>query len=814
MQHNKLDWPHLQQQERFKGQQERPANTRTTQLSEASSDEDASSTDSSSTGDEDSSDVGEDVAAEDRPQLPDSESTRRKQLLKPPLSPVVLPTLSIFSSSSSSTEEETCSPPPMLEPAVVLPLAADAAMVMHGKKLGYQPPQASSSSSKRSEEIAVAERRRVECGSQTVESIFPCSRSFSPSSSCPPVEAGRGGTTGAAVVSGGATPPRLFGFGNEPGKINRGRPRKNPPMLKPEIGTNEESSISSESDSAAEVCAITKVKKLRRKRDKLSVLYKVAKHWPSLKSDKKDGCDNDDDGDDNDGDVDGDVNYGTNSASSQPQTSAADTFENPYDGSKVFPEASRELRGSDEAEKEQESEDQDKQEVESEIGHADRGQKKSQKTVRHSKVKTKHRRPGGLSKGKNVKIMHHKRRRRRRHTPDDEKMEEGEEQEESRMGEMLSEKKRRLKKKLKRKEQDEQLARSRKRCRCTKEEQEEGGQKNRGFKLSDEKRQRRRKKATGCLECCAEVPPKMHRKKTMHKDEEMVFASTSRKSKSSSGDKKRSDESEEDGFEAAVETTAVMARPKKEDRPKQPARSEVETKEEIIRTIFTSQTNSKNYFNPADYESTLLFPKQYCNLRPDRFWKRPKASSISLPPPEQITEPSETAPSVDVESSAPTGGAVSATTAVFTTKASLKEMPPGPYGAAAVPRSQVQQMLRVLKDASKGASSGRRRKEAAKSANNEESQLKEAAETAYEVGKLYFDKNPGCLLTISLNCDGRGLRCLAARATTFNLIFLITAVFLSRIYYYADPGSYFSLSGTGSGCGKTKQNTSKKIKTS
>jgi hypothetical protein len=172
----------------------------------------------------------------------------------------------------------------------------------------------------------------------------------------------------------------------------------------------------------------------------------------------------------------------------------------------------------------------------------------------------------------------------------------------------------------------------------------------------------------------------------------------------------------------------------------------VETKEEIIRTIFTSKSNSKNYFNPADYGSALVFPKHFCNLRPDRFWKRPKTSSSggsSLPEPVVEVSAEVTAAPTSSEVPVPAAGPVaggsssssSLTTAVFTTKASVKEMPPGPnqsYVAAAVSGSQVQQMLRVLKDASR-SSSGRRRKEAARRANNEEGQMKEAIETTYEV---------------------------------------------------------------------------------
>jgi hypothetical protein len=738
-----------QQQQRWEQQQQVRRANRTPQLSEASSDEEeeATSSDSSTSG-EDSSDGGggeEGEPVKEMPQLPDSESTRLQQQQGSP-SPVMLPTLSIFSSSSSSSssseEEESqpvCSPPPMLEPAVAL--SPPPLLSLINRQARQESPPAVR---RRADESSAVECRRVECGSQTVESIFPAvsSRSFvSPSSpSCLSELGGQGRFEPgiAAGVPGAATPPRLFGFGSEPCKLNRGRPRKNPPMLKPAIGANEEEGASSanESDSAAPT-AVPKVKKLRRKRDKLSVLYKVAKHWQPRKPVKKDGCDDE---------VEMEGEECVESGSSRPHT-AAESLSDFFPDRE--PEKEHRLRPSSRAEFGDRSAGEElveKDEIESKAENDAENDRhydsdREQFRIVKRKNKARHRRPGGMLKGKNVKALHHKKRRRRRHADVKEKGEEEVEREaESRTSDRMSEKKRRLKKKLKRKEEEEskKQARSRKHCRCDKKEDgvedDSARHKSHGSKQVDEKRQKRRRKATGCFECCADSSTmKSHRKK----------GESSRK-KSLNIVKETSEESGEEDFRAAA--AEETAKTKKEERhlpAPGPGRSELETKEEIIRTIFTSKTNSKNYFNPADYESTLLFPKHFCNLRPDRFWKRSKASSVmSLPDPVPESLPPEaTTPVIPVEAigMVPAGGAVT-TAAVFTTKASLKEMPPGSNQAfataaagAAVPNSsQVLQMLRVLKDASR-SSSGRRRKEAARRAQAEEAQLKEAAETAYEV---------------------------------------------------------------------------------
>ena len=76
----------------------------------------------------------------------------------------------------------------------------------------------------------------------------------------------------------GATPPMLIGFGMEPSKLNRGRPRKNPPMLEPEIGTlarlkeeDDEESLTHSDENPS--------KTGKKKKGKLSVLFAAAKNW-------------------------------------------------------------------------------------------------------------------------------------------------------------------------------------------------------------------------------------------------------------------------------------------------------------------------------------------------------------------------------------------------------------------------------------------------------------------------------------------------------------------------------------------------------
>jgi hypothetical protein len=468
-------------------------------------------------------------------------------------------------------------------------------------------------------------------------------------------------------------------------------------------------------------------------------LFSVARQWRARKAEtKKDGCDYEEEEEE-----DGDENDRDSAASSRPHTATANEA----------PELalSREDSVERSPDREQDSCGEEQQEATVE---KPRKQDRSL-VVQKARERRKHRRLGRRSKIKHAEAVHRKKRRHHRHTAAAEKRENEEEEEEKVAGKEDSEeeKKRRLKKRLKRKEREEphQQPRSQQQqqhCRCTagEKEEEDVGHKSRGQGKTDEKRQQRRlKKAVGCFKCCADGQ-KPHRKKATHKVMGREEGTSGTNQKKPVKFMKKYSEDEGDN--------KPVLKVKKDER--QQRLPEVETKEEIIRTIFTSKTSSRNYFNPADYESTppLLFPKQFCNLRPDRFWKRPAAAAATSNMSEQLSaEPIEAGPSsadtgvgnTAASSTAGQGTAAAATTtAVFTTKASVKEMPPGPpssvYGGGAapplVPRTQVQQMLRVLKDATRGATSGRKRKEATaagRRAANEDSRMKEAMETTYEV---------------------------------------------------------------------------------
>merc|ERR1712142_255836 len=82
-------------------------------------------------------------------------------------------------------------------------------------------------------------KKKVECGSQTIESAFD---TFLPTSS--QVHLVQSGSIGSVPA-----PPMLIGFGTEASKLNRGRPRKNPPMLQPEIETNIDQQCPDENES-------------------------------------------------------------------------------------------------------------------------------------------------------------------------------------------------------------------------------------------------------------------------------------------------------------------------------------------------------------------------------------------------------------------------------------------------------------------------------------------------------------------------------------------------------------------------------------
>lgn len=140
-------------------------------------------------------------------------------------------------------------PPPTLEPAIP----------------SLSMPSDANTSDKFKSKLSTNEvDNKVECASQTVESGFP----YIPNSS---KEAQNNKNVTNLVGGSLAPPPILDGIGADPHNISRGRPRKNPPMLKPQNTTNESS------EEEEETVEIMKKKKFQKKKDKLSVLFAVAK---------------------------------------------------------------------------------------------------------------------------------------------------------------------------------------------------------------------------------------------------------------------------------------------------------------------------------------------------------------------------------------------------------------------------------------------------------------------------------------------------------------------------------------------------------
>ena len=159
--------------------------------------------------------------------------------------------------SSDSSDSESSSSGPGTPPPTLAPEITDSPQPSHPARHRELKPL------KRQDRTKVSKnKKKVEMASQT---------DFSPS--MPLVH----------HISGGATPPMLIGFGMEPSKLNRGRPRKNPPMLEPEISSlgarvkrEEEEEEEEEADPPLEDYSSQGSKK---KKGKLSVLFAAAKHW-------------------------------------------------------------------------------------------------------------------------------------------------------------------------------------------------------------------------------------------------------------------------------------------------------------------------------------------------------------------------------------------------------------------------------------------------------------------------------------------------------------------------------------------------------
>ena len=137
-------------------------------------------------------------------------------------------------------------------------------------------------------------KRKVECGSQTEETAFQYSSIMSPSSTSSSSASNHSSSFPNLVENESYTPsqapPLLYGLESQSSKHNRGRPRKNPPTLQPQISSNvddvpgetEQMSLDNSEEDSEELVKETKVKK-----GKLSVLVGAAKHWERQQNQKQ-----------------------------------------------------------------------------------------------------------------------------------------------------------------------------------------------------------------------------------------------------------------------------------------------------------------------------------------------------------------------------------------------------------------------------------------------------------------------------------------------------------------------------------------------
>ena len=163
-------------------------------------------------------------------------------------------------SGGDSTSSDDSTPPPLLEPQIPEYSRKKSSPISKAPVFKTKHNKGRPKGSKN--------KKKVECGSQTIESIFD---TFLPSSS-------QAHLVPSGSIGSVPAPPMLLGFGPEASKLNRGRPRKNPPMLQPEIETNVEqiSPGVNESFDKSDEAESTQTKK---KKGKLSVLFAAAKHW-------------------------------------------------------------------------------------------------------------------------------------------------------------------------------------------------------------------------------------------------------------------------------------------------------------------------------------------------------------------------------------------------------------------------------------------------------------------------------------------------------------------------------------------------------
>merc|ERR1711915_587227 len=166
-------------------------------------------------------------------------------------------------SGSDTTSSDDSMPPPLLEPQIP--------EFSRKKSNTISKPYSHVSKSKVRPKVSKT-KRKVECGSQTIETAFS---SFMPS----PNQVNLVPSSSSANVT---APPMLIGFGTEASKLNRGRPRKNPPMLQPEIDTNTDQTETEALDQPCELEAL----QTKRKKGKLSVLFTAAS-WQRQKEKKR-----------------------------------------------------------------------------------------------------------------------------------------------------------------------------------------------------------------------------------------------------------------------------------------------------------------------------------------------------------------------------------------------------------------------------------------------------------------------------------------------------------------------------------------------
>ena len=203
---------------------------------------------------------------------------------------------SVENNSSSDVSSEDSLPPPLLEPQV-----PEVKRIVKSKKIISRAKDKFKHNS-RAKTKSLKNKQKVECGSQTEETAFTSSSILPPSSpssfsSSPSPSPIHNLVEKESFPSLAPAPPLLFGVGTQRSKHNRGRPRKNPPTLQPEISSQYEElpaivpgemtepmSVDNSADDASEEAVEEKSKV---KKGKLSVLFAAAKHWQRTQESKK-----------------------------------------------------------------------------------------------------------------------------------------------------------------------------------------------------------------------------------------------------------------------------------------------------------------------------------------------------------------------------------------------------------------------------------------------------------------------------------------------------------------------------------------------